>query len=539
MNKPYVFISYSSKNYDSAKRIYDSLTEKGIECWFDEVSIVGGENYAANIIKSIEACNTFILVLSKESMASRNVASELNTAFQSGKVIVPFRIDNEPLTDDFEYYLNRSQWIDADSKVREAMDELYMVISRQINPKQDNSGAGVSEKIENRNGGSVSYNTEAPAKKRKKNWWIPLVCGVGGGLILLVVLIIILVNVIAKKINSGINDFKDNALANAQNWVDNTLSDMYTEVDDALDKVEDISNNLADEINNANNGNAAGDSDFAGIFDLPLMESVNAELKDKVKNTTGYTYNHAYVLSCGNGVSSATFYLGGNYDEITFDVSCPDVGSTNGYNWDVKVYLDGDFDNPEIVYDMTRSFATHTLTVDTKGAQTITVWCEQIILENTGVMITNTLEADPGNVISTPYNTGAESGKLLDQPLMENYFSEIKKNVTNNVGTVYERGLLLSGNNSRSIATLYLGQRFDEVTFTVSCPSDEYVTQGLSYNVYIYLDGQFSDPIKTYTVSTAFPPETITVDTKGATTIAFFVEQRMLEKTGLLITEVD
>ena len=566
MNNNYAFISYSSKNYDSAKRIYDEMTAKGIRCWFDEVSIIGGENYAANIIKAIESCNTFILVLSKDAMASRNVASELNTAFQSGKLIVPFRIDNEPLTDDFEYYLNRSQWIDADSKVREAIDELYTVVSRQFSQQSNSVGRG----------GSVSYDTQEQSRNnKKKRNWIPIVCGVGGGVILLVVLMIVLANVVLKKFTTGVSNLMgktENAVSNAQNWVDDTLGNMYSELDDTISGVEDYANGLAEEINNANSseaedgtsdisdssnqadnaGNQADNSgntgngssqrpgsELVGIFELPLMEQVNTELQKKVKNTTGYTYYHAYVLSSGNGVSSATFYLGGNYDDLTFDVSCPDIGSTNGFNWDVKVYLDGDIDNPEVIYDMTKSFATHTLTVDTRGAQTITIWCEQITLEYTGVMITNTLDTDPDNVMTTPYDTGAESGMLLDQPLMESYFSEIKKNVTNNVGTSFDRGLLLAGDNSRSIATLYLGKRFDEVTFNVSCPSDEYVSPGFTYRVYIYLDGQFDDPVKVYNMSMAFPPETITLDTQGATTIAFFVEQKLLEKSGVLITEVE
>jgi TolB-like protein/Flp pilus assembly protein TadD len=67
-----VFLSYASQDAAAARRICDSLRAAGIEVWFDESELRGGDAWDASIRKQIKECALFIPVIS----ASSNARSE-------------------------------------------------------------------------------------------------------------------------------------------------------------------------------------------------------------------------------------------------------------------------------------------------------------------------------------------------------------------------------------------------------------------------------------------------------------------------------
>jgi TolB-like protein/Tfp pilus assembly protein PilF len=62
-----VFLSYASQDSDAAKRICDALRAAGIEVWFDQSALRGGDVWDQAIRKQIKACVLFIPVLSKHT----------------------------------------------------------------------------------------------------------------------------------------------------------------------------------------------------------------------------------------------------------------------------------------------------------------------------------------------------------------------------------------------------------------------------------------------------------------------------------------
>jgi len=59
-----VFLSYASQDAEAAKRICDALRAAGVEVWFDQSELRGGDSWDAKIRKQIKECALFVPVIS-------------------------------------------------------------------------------------------------------------------------------------------------------------------------------------------------------------------------------------------------------------------------------------------------------------------------------------------------------------------------------------------------------------------------------------------------------------------------------------------
>jgi len=66
-----VFLSYASQDADAARRICDSLRAAGIEVWFDQSELRGGDVWDQKIRREIRDCSIFIAVISANTMSRR------------------------------------------------------------------------------------------------------------------------------------------------------------------------------------------------------------------------------------------------------------------------------------------------------------------------------------------------------------------------------------------------------------------------------------------------------------------------------------
>ena len=67
-----IFLSYSSDDADAARRICDALRAEGLDVWFDQSELRGGDAWDASIRKQIKECALFVPMIS----ASTNARSE-------------------------------------------------------------------------------------------------------------------------------------------------------------------------------------------------------------------------------------------------------------------------------------------------------------------------------------------------------------------------------------------------------------------------------------------------------------------------------
>ena len=67
-----IFLSYASQDVDAARRICDALRAAGLEVWFDQSELRGGDAWDAAIRKQVKECALFVPLIS----ASTNARSE-------------------------------------------------------------------------------------------------------------------------------------------------------------------------------------------------------------------------------------------------------------------------------------------------------------------------------------------------------------------------------------------------------------------------------------------------------------------------------
>ncbi|MFZ4520471.1 MAG: SUMF1/EgtB/PvdO family nonheme iron enzyme [Bacteroidales bacterium] len=130
-----VFISYSSKNKQTADAICHVLEQHKIKCWIAPRDISIGDKYGNVIEQAICTCKVFIIIFSKESSLSQWVGSELNIAFTDCRVIMPFRIDSTRLEGEMRLMLNNKHWIDAYPAPEERFAELVSAVAREVGLK--------------------------------------------------------------------------------------------------------------------------------------------------------------------------------------------------------------------------------------------------------------------------------------------------------------------------------------------------------------------------------------------------------------------
>jgi TolB-like protein len=64
-----VFLSYASQDVDAAQRLCEALRGAGVEVWFDQSELRGGDSWDASIRRQIKSCALFIPVISKNTHA--------------------------------------------------------------------------------------------------------------------------------------------------------------------------------------------------------------------------------------------------------------------------------------------------------------------------------------------------------------------------------------------------------------------------------------------------------------------------------------
>jgi hypothetical protein len=93
------FISYSSKDQEFAERLYADLQAKNVRCWYAPEDLKIGDKFRVRIDESIRLYDKLLLILSKHSVKSPWVETEVETAFskehKTGKLVLfPVKIDN-------------------------------------------------------------------------------------------------------------------------------------------------------------------------------------------------------------------------------------------------------------------------------------------------------------------------------------------------------------------------------------------------------------------------------------------------------------
>ncbi len=77
-----LFISYSSKDENLARRLYADLQAQGVRCWFAPEAMKIGHKIRDSIEEAIHQQDKLLLLLSEQSIASTWVGNEVETALE-------------------------------------------------------------------------------------------------------------------------------------------------------------------------------------------------------------------------------------------------------------------------------------------------------------------------------------------------------------------------------------------------------------------------------------------------------------------------
>ncbi len=124
-----VFVSYSQADKPVADAIIASLEAKKISCWIAPRDVMPGMNYQASIIDAIDSSRILVMVFSSASNHSPHTISEVTRAMNNAITIIPFRVENVPLSKSMEYLVSVSQWLDATAPPLEKhVEELARIV---------------------------------------------------------------------------------------------------------------------------------------------------------------------------------------------------------------------------------------------------------------------------------------------------------------------------------------------------------------------------------------------------------------------------
>lgn len=90
-----IFISYSHKDFDIAESICKALTDAGISCFFDNISIENPDFWDV-LVKGIKNCKVFLYLGSKNTSNAKVTPKELSFAieYKEARFIYPYFIDD-------------------------------------------------------------------------------------------------------------------------------------------------------------------------------------------------------------------------------------------------------------------------------------------------------------------------------------------------------------------------------------------------------------------------------------------------------------
>ncbi|MBN2571010.1 MAG: toll/interleukin-1 receptor domain-containing protein [Ignavibacteriales bacterium] len=128
-----VYISYSTKDAEVTKKIVKYIENAGIKCWMAPRDILPGIDWAKSIIDGIVNSKLMLLIFSKNSNESPQVLREVERAVNRQIPIMPFRIEETPMSGSMEYFISSHHWFDAfDNPLDTYLDDLAVKIGRVL-----------------------------------------------------------------------------------------------------------------------------------------------------------------------------------------------------------------------------------------------------------------------------------------------------------------------------------------------------------------------------------------------------------------------
>ncbi len=131
-----VFISYSHANLEIAEKICSALESNGVHCWYAPRNIQPGKIWIDEIMDAIETVKLMTIIITDESIHSKQVEKEINCAADAGIIMLPFRLTSSPLSKIMKYQFAGLHWLNASDKpIDDSINELILTVKSVLNIK--------------------------------------------------------------------------------------------------------------------------------------------------------------------------------------------------------------------------------------------------------------------------------------------------------------------------------------------------------------------------------------------------------------------
>lgn len=124
-----VFISFSSKDNETALSIYEGLSHRAVKCWISSRHVSPGGNYMNEIVSALTSSSVMVLIYSKNANLSKEIERELALAGQHQLTVIPLKIDDVVPSGAFIYSLATSQWVEVFPNIENTLDTVATTIT--------------------------------------------------------------------------------------------------------------------------------------------------------------------------------------------------------------------------------------------------------------------------------------------------------------------------------------------------------------------------------------------------------------------------
>jgi hypothetical protein len=138
-----IFISYAAEDKTIADAVCEAIEADGITCWYAPRDVAYGQDFEESIVDAIGLSRLIILILTSNSNTSAHVKREIQNACMEevGVPVLPFRVEDIPLSKALKYYIGSVHWLDAitrplETHLQRLVEHIHARLPRPAKPPE-------------------------------------------------------------------------------------------------------------------------------------------------------------------------------------------------------------------------------------------------------------------------------------------------------------------------------------------------------------------------------------------------------------------
>jgi hypothetical protein len=125
----FLFVSHVREDRVAALEIVGDLERRGVPCWVAPRDVHPGKPFDEEIAEALENCWAMLLIFSDRCNENAYIRREVTVAGETGKIIIPFRIEDVQPRKALRVRLSDLNWIDGFVSRERAIDEVARIFA--------------------------------------------------------------------------------------------------------------------------------------------------------------------------------------------------------------------------------------------------------------------------------------------------------------------------------------------------------------------------------------------------------------------------